>query len=179
LPFQDCYEPNRESVHERLHEIDLNLVSDASDGSSSSSPTSYLMDNEHLNGKLAALKIRPDMQPMPPNPNKLSRLTQQPNSNSYQPGPTAFNEFNSKQKQANKNQEQLLDNSAIQQLVSEQTKAHLILDDAELLQCKSAQEFIVLFRNKLHVQNNMESGENSRDCTSQHTSGANSAPRDR
>lgn len=53
------------------------------------------------------------------------------------------------------NQEQLLDNSAIQHLVSEQTKSHLILDDKEILQCKTSAEFIALFRTKYLAQNNL------------------------
>lgn len=50
-------------------------------------------------------------------------------------------------------QEQLLDNTAIQHLVSEQTKSHLILDDAEMLQCKNSAEFIAMFRTKMLAQN--------------------------
>lgn len=126
------------------------------------------MDSEQMNGKLSALKIKPADTPDVPqqqNPNKLNRLAQnlqqqqQMQFTNYQTNP-AFNEINTTtnktRKQSITNQEQLLDNSAIQHLVSEQTKAHLILDDAELLQCKSAQEFIALFRNKLLIQQNQE-----------------------
>lgn len=58
---EDTYES--ENVHERLHEIDLNLVSDASDENGSESSSPYLTDNEHLNGKLADLTIRSDLPP--------------------------------------------------------------------------------------------------------------------
>ena len=43
-------------------------------------------------------------------------------------------------------QPQKLDNHAIDALISEQIKAHLLLDDKEALQCKNVNEFIALFR---------------------------------
>lgn len=146
----NCYD--RESVHERLHEIDLNLVSDASEESSSSSPTSYLTDNENLGGKLNNLTIKSDIQKQNTKMNKF-------NSDS------AFNEFNN-----HNNQEQLLDNTAIQHLISEQTKSYLILDDLELLQCKSSNEFIALFRSKYLAQANL-SDDSTKSLTSQEMDG--------
>ena len=44
-------------------------------------------------------------------------------------------------------QPQKLDNNAIQTLLYDQTKSHLIIDDKEELQVKSGTEFISLFRN--------------------------------
>lgn len=44
---------------------------------------------------------------------------------------------------------QSLDNTAIQKLVCEEVKSHIILDDKECLQVKSAQEFVSLFRSNV------------------------------
>jgi hypothetical protein len=120
-----------------MHEIDLNLVSDLSEGSLSSSPTLYnLNEHEHLNN------------------NALKQSSQQ-----------SFR----KMRQTQSNQ-QLLDNTAIEHLVSEQIKAHLILDDKELLQVKSPQEFISLFRNKLNSNVNLNTSDNTRSDASNEVS---------
>ena len=137
--LQDSYDSNRQSVNERLTEIDLNLVSDPSEDSSSSSPVQYLLENEQINVKLNNLKF------------KTQQLTNLNKNQQYNLNPNYNNESN----QNLGNQEQLLDNSAIQHLVSEQTKSHLILDDKEILQCKTSAEFIALFRNKYQAQNNL------------------------
>ncbi|RNA28693.1 zinc finger FYVE domain-containing 1-like [Brachionus plicatilis] len=44
---------------------------------------------------------------------------------------------------------QSLDNSTIHRMICEEVKSHIILDDNEMLQVKSAQEFIQLFRGNL------------------------------
>ncbi len=133
------------SVNERLHEIDLNLVSDASDENGSESSSPALTDNEHLNVKMNNLTIRSDLMQIQRSPKLNQQFDNQYNSSSK-------NSYSNNIKQQQASQEQLLDNTAIQHLVSEQTKSHLILDDAELLQCKNSAEFVALFRNKLLAQ---------------------------
>ena len=97
----------------------MNLASDLSEGSLSSSPVSYFNETETLNNN---------------------------------------NHTNTRFLKTKQDRDQQLDNLAIQHLVSEQIKAHLILDDKEQLQVKSANEFIGLFRtnltNKLLAANN-------------------------
>ncbi|CAF0730903.1 unnamed protein product [Brachionus calyciflorus] len=59
------------------------------------------------------------------------------------------NEFSSLEEQKAMLIPQNLDNSAIQKIICEEVKSHIILDDNESLQVKSAQEFINLFRNNI------------------------------
>jgi hypothetical protein len=70
-------------------------------------------------------------------------------------------------KQAMLEPQDLDNNSLLQRLISDEIKAYLILDDNELLQYKSAQEFIALFRTNYPV-NGAASNLNSPNKPNQH-----------
>lgn len=89
--------------------------------------------------------------------NLMSDLSDESSSSSSlsSPPPQLFlieneQQLNNKIKQSKKvnqmQQQQFLDNSAIQHLIDDQIKAHLIIDDKECLQAKSSAEFIALFK---------------------------------
>ena len=125
-----------------LHEIDLNLLSDISDDSSSlTQPSSSSSDFDHNN-------IR----------------HQQFVNNHSQMRKTVKSE----------NQVQQLDSTSIQQLINDQVKSYLILDDKEILQVNSASEFVSLFRtnclNKLNIDSSLKKQDTSADLSTSFSS---------